>query len=169
MNVRSLPLPSLFVLFVNRSRFFHCFHYELLSLLDIYVSICYLQATFDKRLASWHFENEKSTREACNVLLKQLKEQHLDPVLARLHGEEGARVSFEDIIQGYKGIEEDYKFRAIGAKDVCATVFFEFHPVTTFLIIRSFQLKHTRDTVILVSLTTPIMIWLNQSFSIFLR
>lgn len=166
--MRSLPPPSFFVLVVNRSRFFHCFLYGLLPLVDIYVYICYLQATFDKRLASWHFENEKSTREACNVLLKQLKEQHLDPVLAQLHGEEGARVSFEDIIQGYKGIEEDYKVRAIGAKDVCATMFFEFHPVTTFLIIRSFQLKHTRDTVILVSLTPPIMSWLNQSFSFFL-
>ena len=112
-----------------------------------------MQATLDKKLASWQFENEKSTREDCTVLLKQLKEQHLDPVLTRLRGEEGARVSFEDIIQGYKGIEEDYKVRAIGAKDVCATVFFEFHPVTTILITRYLQLKNTRETVILVSLT----------------
>ena len=107
-----------------------------------------MQATFDKRLASWHFENEKSTREACTVLLKQLKEQHLDPVLARLHGEEGARVSFEDIIHGYKGIEEDYKVRAVGAKDVCASVFFEFHPVTTILFTRSLKKKKKNTRVI---------------------
>lgn len=88
-----------------------------------------LTETSDKRLASWQRENENLTREACTGLLKRLKEEHLDPILARLHGEGGAKVSFEDIIQGYNKIEQDYKVRVIGAKDVCAAVFFEFHPV----------------------------------------
>ena len=126
------------MLFINRSPFFQYFRYELLSLLQIYLAICYLQATFDKKLSSWQSENKKSTQEACTVLLKELKEKYLDPVLARLHGKEGAKVFFKDIMQGYKGIEEDYKVRDIGAKDVCAKVFFEFHPVTTNLITRYF-------------------------------
>ena len=89
----------------------------------------FFQETSDKRLASWQRENENLTREACTGLLKRLKEEHLDPILARLHGEGGAKVSFEDIIQGYNKLEQDYKVRVIGAKDVCAAVFFEFHPV----------------------------------------
>jgi len=36
---------------------------------------------------------------------------------------------FEDIVAGYNRFEHDYKAGATGAKDVCAAVFFEFHPV----------------------------------------
>ncbi|KAL9979061.1 hypothetical protein ACROYT_G016656 [Oculina patagonica] len=79
-------------------------------------------------MVSWLSENERLTRESCTHLLKQLKNEHLDPVLARLHGGEGAKVKFEDIVAGYNRIEQDYKARATGAKDVCAAVFFEFHP-----------------------------------------
>ena len=52
---------------------------------------------------------------------------------------------FEDIVAGYNRIEQDYKARATGAKDVCAAVFFEFHPVNGGLleiIIR----QHNRKT-----------------------
>ena len=87
------------------------------------------QEALDKKLASWQSENERLTRESCTSLLKQLKKEHLDPVLAQLHGEGGAKVKFEDIVAGYNRIEHDYKSRATGAKDVCAAVFFEFHPV----------------------------------------
>ena len=87
------------------------------------------QAAFDKRLASWKNENDKLTRDACTSLLKRLKKEHLGPVLEKLHGGEGAQVSFEDIIQGYNRLEQDFKVKAIGAKDVSAAVFFEFHPV----------------------------------------
>lgn len=80
-------------------------------------------------MAAWQSDNERLTRESCTYLLKQLKKEHLDPVLARLHGAEGAKVTFEDIVTGYNRIEQDYKARATGAKDVCAAVFFEFHPV----------------------------------------
>lgn len=69
------------------------------------------------------------TREFCNSLLSQLKEKHLDPVLQQLQGKEAAKISFDDIIGGYNKIQEDYKNSAIGAKDVTAAVFAEFHPV----------------------------------------
>lgn len=92
------------------------------------------QAAFDKRLASWKNENDKLTRDACTSLLKRLKQEHLDPILEKLHGGGGAQVSFEDIIQGYNRLEQDFKVRAIGAKDVSAAVFFEFHPVKSLLL-----------------------------------
>ncbi|XP_078363547.1 guanylate-binding protein 6-like [Oculina patagonica] len=82
----------------------------------------------DKNLVSWQRENESLTRESCTYLLKHLKKEHLDPVLAWLHGWEGAKVMFEDIVAGYFRIEQDYKARATGAKDACAAVFFECHP-----------------------------------------
>ena len=38
---------------------------------------------------------------------------------------------FDDIVAGYKKVEQDYKARATGTEQVCAAVFFffEFHPV----------------------------------------
>ena len=95
------------------------------------------QAAFDKRLASWKNENDKLTRDACTSLLKLLKQEHLDPILEKLHGGEGAQVSFEDIIQGYNRLEQDFKVKAIGAKDVSAAVFFEFHPVKSCKVLTS--------------------------------
>ncbi|XP_068705737.1 guanylate-binding protein 6-like isoform X2 [Montipora foliosa] len=86
-----------------------------------------LTGSFDEKLGWWQLENGKLTRAACVSLLKNLKEEHLDPVLARLR-EEGARMSFDDIIQGYKRIEQDFNADAKGAKHVCAEVFYEFHP-----------------------------------------
>ena len=41
---------------------------------------------------------------------------------------------FDDIVAGYKKIEQDYKARATGAKRVYAAVFFEFHPVNRVLL-----------------------------------
>ncbi|XP_074617681.1 guanylate-binding protein 6-like isoform X1 [Acropora palmata] len=82
----------------------------------------------DEALQSWLLENETLTRQACDVLLKNLKKEHLDPVLHRLHGQGGAEVSFDDIIQGYERIKQDFEARATGAKDVCAAMFFDFHP-----------------------------------------
>ena len=83
------------------------------------------------KLNSWQTRNAKLTREFCNDLLGQLKQRHLDPVLSQLRGKEGAKLSFEDIIGGYNRIKEDYEDSAIGAKDVIAAVFFEFHPVSS--------------------------------------
>ena len=92
------------------------------------------QSFADREYATWQTENDQFTREACDALLKQLKKQHLDPILDQLHGKEGAKVMFDDIVAGYKKIEQDYKARATGAKQVCAAVFFEFHPVNRVLL-----------------------------------
>ncbi|CAH3030960.1 unnamed protein product, partial [Pocillopora meandrina] len=86
------------------------------------------QSFADREYVTWQTENDQFTREACDALLKQLKKQHLDPILDQLHGKEGAKVMFDDIVAGYKKIEQDYKARATGAKQVCAAVFSEFHP-----------------------------------------
>lgn len=108
--------------FINRAL-------ELYNPFAAFVFFHIFQEALDKKLASWQSENERQTRESCTSLLKQLKTEHLDPVLAQLQGQEGAKVKFEDIVAGYNRIEHDYKARATGAKDVCAAVFFEFHPV----------------------------------------
>ena len=94
-----------------------------------YFFIFISQSFADREYVTWQTENDQFTREACDALLKQLKKQHLDPILDQLHGKEGAKVMFDDIVAGYKKIEQDYKARATGAKQVCAAVFFEFHPV----------------------------------------
>ena len=47
-------------------------------------------------------------------------------------------MSFVEIIGGYSQIEEDYHNSAIGAKDVIASVFYEFHPVRLNIEISSF-------------------------------
>ena len=95
-----------------------------------YFIIRFVHQTFcDVALKSWLLENETLTRQACDVLLKNLKKEHLDPVLHRLSGQGGAEVSFDEIIQGYKRIKQGFEARATGAKDVCATMFFDFHPV----------------------------------------
>ena len=95
------------------------------------------QAAFDKQLASWKNENDKLTRDACTSLLKRLKQEHLDPILEKLHGAKGAHVLFEDIIQDYNRLEQDFKVRATGAKDVSAAVFFEFHLVKNLKVLTS--------------------------------
>ena len=88
-----------------------------------------VQELFNEKLISWKTRNEKLTRELCNRLLIQLKEKHLEPVLRQLQGKEAAKMSFDEIIDGYNHIKEDYHNSALGAKDVIAAVFFEFHPV----------------------------------------
>ena len=74
--------------------------------------------------------NSNLTREECRALLKRLKKERLDPILALLATKGGSSVSFAEIIGGYSAIEESFKSRSRGAKDVCAQVFYEFHPVS---------------------------------------
>ena len=62
--------------------------------------------------------------------MKELKKKHLDPVLERVRGPEGAKVSFKEIDDGCAIIELEYKSRAVGSKDVRAQVFHEFHQVS---------------------------------------
>ncbi|CAH3045124.1 unnamed protein product [Porites lobata] len=79
-------------------------------------------------LNNWQKENARLTKESCNQLLVGLKRQHLDPVLTQLRGKDGAKVSFAEIMACYSAIEQGFKLEAKGAEDVCAQVFFEFHP-----------------------------------------
>ena len=74
--------------------------------------------------------NSDLTREKCHALLKRLKKERLDPILALLATEGGSKVSFADIVSGYSAIEDGFKSQSRGAKDVCAQVFYEFHPVS---------------------------------------
>ena len=97
-----------------------------------WASFFFCQELLSVKLIAWQTENAKLTRELCNDLLTQLKQNHLDPVLRRLQGKEAAKMSFEEVITGYNKIKEDYHNSAIGAKDVIAAVFFEFHPVRPY-------------------------------------
>ena len=63
------------------------------------------------------------------MLLNMLKEQYLDPILKLLGSKDGSSVTFAQIIGGYSAIEQGFKSQSRGAKDVCAQVFYEFHPV----------------------------------------
>lgn len=87
-----------------------------------------LKELLGERFNLWQIKNANLTREFCKDLLVQLKQTHLDPVLQQLRGKEGAKLSFDDIIGGYNRIKDEYDNSAIGAKDVVAAVFFEFHP-----------------------------------------
>ena len=69
--------------------------------------------------------------ESCHQLLVGLKHQHLDPVLTQLRGQDGAKVSFAEIMACYSAIEQGFKAEAKGAEDVRSQVFYEFHPVST--------------------------------------
>ena len=80
-------------------------------------------------LKRWQDENKRLTKEQCHKLLRALKKKHLDPILRELSGKDGAAVSFAQIIGGYSAIEQGFNRDAKGAKDVCAQVFYEFHPV----------------------------------------
>lgn len=65
-------------------------------------------------------------KESCKELLFRLKKLHLDPVLEKLQGRGGAKVSFEDILNAYEEIKDDYGKLAKSAEDVIAAVFFEY-------------------------------------------
>ncbi|XP_068736206.1 guanylate-binding protein 6-like isoform X3 [Montipora capricornis] len=86
-----------------------------------------LKESVDKKLTSWLTDNEVKTRQFCKDLLDQLKIVHLDPVFQRLHGRGAAEVSFDDIIDGYQRIKDEYNKSAKGAEDVIAKVFVELH------------------------------------------
>ena len=83
----------------------------------------------NKSLNQWQTENATQTKQRCEDLLSQLKRKHLDPVLQKLQGRDGSKLSFDDIIGVYHLIKKDYDARAVGAKDAIAAAFFDFHPV----------------------------------------
>ena len=84
----------------------------------------------EDKLKALQERNNNLTREECAALLKRLKEERLDPIVAQLYTEGGSSVSFADIIGGYSAIKEGLESQSRGAKDVCAQVFYEFHPVS---------------------------------------
>lgn len=83
----------------------------------------------DERLLSWQYENGARTKETCKELLVQLKKRHLDPPSRPCNLSMTAKLSFEDIINAYDEIKDDYRKLAKGAEDVIAAVVFEYHRV----------------------------------------
>jgi len=80
-----------------------------------------------EKLAEWKAKNDSVTKDACEKLLKELKRKHLDPVLERARGPNGANVSYKEIDDGLAIIELEYKNQSVGAKNIRAQVFHEFH------------------------------------------
>ena len=65
-------------------------------------------------------------------MLERLKNEHLDPVLKRVRGPDGAKVSYGEIMGGWSKIKTDFTSKAVGAKDVMADVFFKYNQVRKF-------------------------------------
>ena len=84
----------------------------------------------EKILSSWLNENDRLTEEFCLDLVHKLKKSKLDPVLALLTSPEGSKISFQEIIAAYGAVEQGYNEKSKGAKDVCARVFYNMHPVS---------------------------------------
>ena len=95
-----------------------------------------------KKLKEWQTKNAELTRERCNNLLCQLKREHLNPVLQQLQEYDGSNLSFDDIIGVYHRIKDSYERQAVGAKDVIAATFFNFHPVSNIFFYYSFYQRN---------------------------
>ena len=68
-------------------------------------------------------------------MLGRLKNEHLDPVLERVGGPDGAKVNYGEIMNGWKKIKTDFDSKAVGAKDVMANIFFKYNQVKNDAII----------------------------------
>ena len=86
----------------------------------------------NESLKRWQDKNNRLTKEKCSKLLRELKKEHLDPILRELRGKEGVSMSFDRIVGGYAAIEKGFQREAKGAKDVCAQEFYDFHPVGVY-------------------------------------
>lgn len=80
-------------------------------------------------LESWHKQNAKDTEEFCNDLIQQLETQYFGPILQKLRTNDVADLSYQDIIDTYNQVKDDYDRCAIGAKDVISAVFFNLNLV----------------------------------------
>ncbi|XP_020604337.1 guanylate-binding protein 2-like [Orbicella faveolata] len=87
-----------------------------------------LMEHMENDLKRWHEKNQRRTKEGCQELLQDLRKKHLDPILQRLTGPNGAAVSFDQIEGSFLAIERDFKKLARGARDVCAQEFYKFQP-----------------------------------------
>lgn len=93
------------------------------------IRLFFLQNSTDEKLQFWKGENASVTRTFCQDLLEKLQIEHLDPIIERVRGPDGAKVRYIDIINGWDKIKTDFVLKAVGAKDVRAEVFFEFNQV----------------------------------------
>ena len=91
--------------------------------------LCFYQKYMHNGLKQWQDRNNSLTEEECHRLLQSLKERHLNPIFKQLSGKNGASINFSQFVRGYSAIEQGFKSHSRGAKDVCAQVFYEFHPV----------------------------------------
>ena len=88
-----------------------------------------LQESIDENLNIWTEKNASETQKSCEDLLSRLEIEHLDPVLERVRGPDGAKVKYVDIMNGWSKIKNEFNSEAVGAKDVMADVFFKFNQV----------------------------------------
>lgn len=72
------------------------------------------------------------TKLACDKLLEELKQKHVDPEMRKLRGTDRTSWSFKGIDNGISRIEREYGNRAVGARTVRAEVFHEFQKVTAY-------------------------------------
>lgn len=77
----------------------------------------------------WTEKNASETTKSCEALLSRLRIEHLDPVIERIRGPDGAKVKYVDIVDGWRKINNEFNSEAVGAKDVMADVFFKFNQV----------------------------------------
>ena len=88
--------------------------------------------SFDDKFAIWKDKNAKETETFCQNLLRRLKAQQLDPILARIRGKDSVNVRHSDIMTKWNAIEKAFKIEAVGSDDVKADVFFKFNKVQDF-------------------------------------
>ncbi|KAJ7380911.1 hypothetical protein OS493_004495 [Desmophyllum pertusum] len=86
-----------------------------------------LTILIDEKISFWRGKNASLTQKFCEDLLVKLKREHLDPVLERVRGSDGAKVKYVDIMNGWSKIKNDFNSKAVGSKDVRAEVFFKFN------------------------------------------
>ena len=117
----------------------------------------FIQQSLIQKLAEWQTENTRLTKELCNNLLSKLKRQHLGPILHRLQRQGGSCLSFDDIIGVYHRIKDDYEEQAVGAKDVIAAAFFDFHPVSNSSL---FNVFHAAFDLVVARSGVRLALWL---------
>lgn len=86
-----------------------------------------LQGFIEETFNWWHGENARQTKEKCNALIEDLQKKCLDPIFQKLTEEEAHNLSFQDVVSAYDELKNEYKARAVGAKDIIAEVFSELH------------------------------------------
>ena len=86
----------------------------------------YYQEFAEETESEWLRQNNELTTTRCRDLLEALRVQILDPVLERLTGSEIAMVSCEDLYFAYKSVEEEFKLKSEGPRNLrenYATIF----------------------------------------------